>query len=347
MVRETPKIGNPNVVDAMKTAIRDLRDLKNPDLSPLPDDVRIDGKTCLVTGANSGLGRAAAIELARRGGNTILACRPGHAGTCDEIRRLSGSGAVELIEVDLSDLRSVHRCCDDLHRRGIRIDIALMNAGLMSRRSQETPQGYEVMFAVHFLANRVMIDRWLQDGVMRPSGQAGETPRIIFVASDSHRSAQVIDFDRFGAYTEHGITESMRRYAGSKLVLCTFATELSRRLNASDGVDVAVHALCPGGVATNIVKDAPRVLKPIANAWLRRFFQSPEEAIGPVVYLCCAEEAGSSTGMYLHMMHRKRVSPDASDPDNGARLWKASEPLVAKSRESHGGSVPPSETRRA
>ena len=335
MARETRRIGSGNVVNAMITAIRDLRNRKIPDVSPLPDDVRIDGKTCLVTGANSGLGRAAAIDLARRGGNMILACRPGHAETCDEIRRLSGSGAVELIEVDLSDLRSVHRCCDDLHRRGIRIDIALMNAGVMSRRSRETPQGFEVMFAVNFLASRVMIDRWLQDGVIRPSRRADETPRIIFVASDSHRSAQPIDFDRFGAYTEHGITESMRQYAGSKLVLCTFATELSRRLNPGESVDVAVHALCPGGVATNIGKDAPRVLKPIANAALRRFFQSPTEAIGPVVYLCCAAEAGSSTGMYLHMMHRKQVSPNASDPDNGARFWKASEALVVKSRQSH------------
>ena len=335
MDRETRKIGNGNVVSAMIKAISDLRNPKIPDVSPLPDDVRIDGKTCLVTGANSGLGRAAAIELARRGGNMILACRPGHTETCDEIRRLSGSGAVELIEVDLSDLRSVHRCCDDLHRRGIRIDIALMNAGVMSRRSRRTPQGYEVMFAVNFLASRVMIDRWLQDGVIRPSRRADETPRIIFVASDSHRSAQPIDFDRFGAYTEHGMSESMRQYAGSKLILCTFATELSRRLNASERVDVAVHALCPGGVATNIAKDGPALLKPIVNATLRRLFQSPEEAVGPVVYLCCAAEAGNTTGMYLHMMHRKRVSPNASDPDNGARLWKASEALVAKSRQSH------------
>ena len=335
MDRETPKIGNANVVSAMIVAIRDLRNPKIPDVSPLPDDVRIDGKTCLVTGANSGLGRAAAIELARRGGNMILACRPGHAETCDEIRRLSGSGAVELIEVDLSDLRSVHRCCDDLHRRGVRIDIALMNAGVMSRRSTKTPQGYEIMFAVNFLAPRVMIDRWLTDGVIRPSRRADETPRIVFVASDSHRSAQAVDFDRFGAYTEYGMTASMRHYAGSKLTLCTFATELSRRLNPSERVDVAVHAMCPGGVATNIVKDAPTLLKPILNAALRRFFQSPEEAIGPVVYLCCAGEAGSSTGMYLHMMHRKQVSPNASDPDNGARLWQASEALVAKSRESH------------
>ena len=334
MARETGKTGHDGVVGATIAAIRDLRNRKIPDISPVPGDVRIDGKTCLVTGANSGLGRAAAIDLARRGGNIILACRPGHTETCGEIKSASGSGSVDLIEVDLADLRSVHRFCDELSRRGVRIDIALLNAGLMSRRSRKTPQGYEIMFAVHFLSKRVMIDRLLKDGVIRPSSQAGGTPRIVIIASESHRSAKAIDFDRLGAYTEYGITESMGHYALSKLALCTYATELSRRLNPTEGIDVAVHVMCPGGVATNIARDAPVLLRPIINAVLRRFFQSPEEAIGPVVYLCCAEEAGNSTGMYLHLMHRKQVSPIASDPESGARLWTASEPMVARSRES-------------
>ena len=301
-----------------------------PDVSPVPDDVRIDGKTCLVTGANSGLGKAAAVELARRGGNVILACRPGHTETCSEIKRLSGSETVEMVEVDLADLQSVHRCCDILSKRRVRIDIALMNAGLMPRRSRRTPQGFEMMFAVHFLSKRVMIDRWLTDGVIRPSSDAGHTPRIVFIASESHRSSHAIDFDRFGAFTEYGIKDSLKHYGLSKLALCTFATELSRRLNPDDRVCVAVHAMCPGGVATNISRDTPILLKPIVSPALRYFFQTPQEAIGPIVYLCCAEAAGSTTGMYLHLMRRKQVSPAASDPDNGARLWKASEPLVAK-----------------
>ncbi len=334
MERESREIGDGSFVHALVRALRDLRNQKAPDVRPVPDDVRIDGKTCLVTGANSGLGRAAAVELARRGGNMILACRPGHAETCSEIKRLSGSTTVELIEVDLADLDSVHRFCDVLHERGIGIDIALMNAGLMPGTARMTPQGYEMMFAVHFLSSRVMIDRWLRDGVVRPSRGTGKTPRIVFITSESHRSSHAIDFERFGAFTEYGIRESLRAYGLSKLVLCTFATELSRRLNPAGSVEVAVHAMCPGGVATNIARHAPLLLKPIVNPVLRRLFQSPEQAAGPVVYLCCAEEAGNVTGMYLHMMQRKAVSRTASDPDNGARLWEASEALVAKSRES-------------
>ena len=301
-------------------------------MRPVPNDVRIDGKICLVTGANSGLGKAAAIELASRGGNMILACRPGHARISDEIRQLSGSESVQMMEVDLADLVSVHRFCDLLHRRQIRIDLALMNAGLMLRKARKTAQGYEEMFAVHFLSKRVMIDRWLQDGVIRSTGQAGDIPRIIFIASESHRSSHAIDFDHFGAFTPYGMKENLKYYGLSKLLLCMFATELSRRLNPGHNINVAVHAMCPGGVATNISRDTPLLLKPIISPLLRYFFQPPEKAIGPVIYLCCAKDARQTTGLYLHMMQRKSVSPTASDPENGTKLWDASNTLVAKSR---------------
>lgn len=321
------------VVNAISGAVRDFRNLKTPDLDPVPDDVRIDGKTCLVTGANSGLGRAAAIELARRGGDMILACRPGHDDTCDEIKEASGSESVEMVEVDLADIRSVHRCCDELQRSGVRIDIALMNAGLMTPTARETPQGYDTMFAVHFLSKRVMVDRWLKDGVIRPAGPGDELPRIVFVSSESHRSYEAIEFDHLGEYTEYGIKESMRHYGLSKLVLSTYATELSRRLNPGETTEVAVHALCPGGVSTKIARDAPALLKPIVNPALRLFFRSPEKAIAPIIYLCCAPEAGTSTGMYLHLMSRKQVSESAADSENGTKLWEASEAVVARNRD--------------
>ncbi len=302
-------------------------------MSPVPDDVRIDGKTCLVTGASSGLGKAAAVELAKRGGHMILACRPGHPETRGEIIRLSGSATVEMVEVDLADLASVHRFCDRMARQGIRTDIAVLNAGLMARKSRKTPQGYETMFAVHFLANRVMIDRWLRDGVIRPGDPARKIPRIVFVTSETHRSGHAIDFDRLGAYADYGMKESLKYYGFSKLVQCTFATELSRRLNPHLKVEVAVHAVCPGGMATNIAREAPSLLKPVLNGLFRRVFQSPEKAVEPVIYLCCAEEPGSATGIYLHLMERKSVSPAAADPENGIRLWEASEALLATSRE--------------
>ena len=338
----TGGLGDRGFVGALTAAVRDLRNPKAPDIEPVPDDVRIDGKTCLVTGANSGLGRAAAVELARRGGSVILACRPGHSTICDEVKRESGSAGVEQVEVDLADLRSVHRCCDELRDRGARIDIALMNAGLMTPTARRTAQGYDEMFAVHFLANRVMIDRWLSDGVVAPATSDGDPPRIVFVSSEAHRSSEAMDFSRLGAFAPYGMKDSMRHYGLSKLALCTYATELSRRLNPSsankdsDGrsheVQVAVHALCPGGVATGITRNSPAPLRPVIDAVLRRFFRSPAEAVEPITWLCCSPEAGSATSTYLHLMHRKQVSETAADPANGARLWDASQPVVTESR---------------
>lgn len=333
MKRRTKQMGDGSFIDAIIIAIRDLAQPKVSEVSPVPEHVRIDGKTCLLTGANSGLGKAVAAELARRGANMILACRPGHTKTCDEIKRLSGSENVEMMEVDLSDLRSVHRLCDSLSNRGIKIDIAVFNAGLALKKATKTPQGYETMFTVHFLSNRVMVDRWLKDGVICPSSQTGKTPRIIFVSSEAHRSSYTIDFDRLGEFTDYELGDGFKYYGISKLVSCMFATELSRRLNTGGKTEVAVHSMCPGGVATNISRETPWILKPIVNPLLRYFFQSPQEAIGPVIYLCCAEEAGTDTGIYLHLMQRKSVSPSALDGENGIRLWEASETLVANSRE--------------
>ena len=110
-----------------------------------------------------------------------------------------------------------------------------------------------------------------------------------------------------------------------------YATELSRRPNPDGVVEVAMHAICPGAIASNIARDAPVLLKPLVDPLLRHFLQSPEQAVALAVYLCCAEAAGSATGMQLHLMQRKSVLPAASDPENGARLREASARLVAKS----------------
>ena len=328
------RAGHTNLVNAIVAAVRDLRQPQESPVSAVPENLRLDGKTCLVTGANSGLGRATAIELARLGGHVILACRPGHEESRAEIMQLSGSTTVDMMEVDLADLASVHRLCDRLVQQGTQIDIAVLNAGLAARRSRRSEQGYELMFAVHFLSNRVMLDRWLRDGVVRPGGRGREIPRIVFITSESHRSAEPIDFDRLGTYVDYGIRGSLKQYGFSKLVQCTFARELSRRLNPGDEVELAVHAICPGGVATNIAREAPSLLKPLLNALFRRIFQSPQEAVAPVIYLCCAEAPGASTGMYLHMTQRTSVSARAADPESGRKLWEASERLVAKARDS-------------
>ncbi len=318
--------------DAVVTAIRNtLRD--RPVLDPVPASVRIEGKTCLVTGANRGLGKAVAIDLARRGGRVIMACRSGYPEAREEVKRQSGSDLVEMLRVDLSDLRSVHRLCDELRERSAAIDIAVLNAGLAALRARRTPQGFETMFAVHFLANRVMVHRWLKDGVLRPSGESGLTPRIVFVSSETHRSSEPIDFDTFGAFRAYqGAGKALQRYSYSKLHMCTYASELSRRLNPAGKatVEVAVHTVCPGAIATGIAREAPAILQPVIRPLMRLLFQSPEKAAQPVIYLSCSDEAAARTGIYLHMMVEKRMSELATDEASGAKLWESSGTLVER-----------------
>ncbi len=306
-------------------------------IGPLPDSVRIDGKVCLVTGANSGLGKAVAIDLARRGGRVVMACRSGHPEAGHEVSRRSGSSLVEMLKVDLADLDSVHELCDTLRQQGRRLDIIVLNAGLIPRRARRSPQGYEMMFAVHFLANRALIDRLLSDGLIQPSTNAEQRPRIVIVGSESHRSAGPIDFQTFGAFTDYGLRDSLKHYADSKLRLCTYAQELSRRLNSEGETRVAVNSLCPGAVRTGIVRDAPLLLRLLTWPVARLFFTEPEKAARPVIYLCCADEMGERTGVYLHVFSEKRPSPHARDEAAGTRLWELSEAMIDK--HAAGGSM--------
>ena len=311
----------------LRKAVRD-RAAERAEIEPLPPSVRIDGRTCLVTGANSGLGKAVAIDLARRGGHVLMACRSGHPDAGEDVQAASGADRVEMLRVDLSDIRSVHRLCDELRDRGTRIDIAVLNAGVMPRRARRTAQSFETMFAVHFLANRVLVDRWLKDGTVRPAARIEAAPRIVLVSSDAHRSAGPIDFDRFGEFTDYGVRDGIKHYGASKLVLCTYATELSRRLNREGEDHVVVHSLCPGPVNTAIAREAPLLLKPLVYPLMKLFFLPPAKAAAPVSYLCCAGDAGKRSGIYLHMLREKRPSGHATEPSNGARLWEASEALL-------------------
>jgi NAD(P)-dependent dehydrogenase (short-subunit alcohol dehydrogenase family) len=324
---EPTHLGHDNPVTATLTGILDRFGQKDR-IAGLEDSDRIDGKVCLVTGSSRGLGLAVAKQLAERGGHVIMACRSRIPEAGDEVKAASGSGEVEMLQVDLSDLDSVARLCDRLRDDGVRIDIAVLNAGLMPRRARRTPQGLEEMFAVHFLANRLLIARWLEDGVIAREGVGRSMPRIILVSSESHRSAEAIDFDRFGEFVEYGLSGGMAQYGGTKLHMSTFACELSRQLNPGGQVRVSVCALCPGPIDSSITREAPALVKPLLGAVTRVFFRSPEDAAEPVVYLACAPSIEGTSGRYMHMMADKAPSPLAADPEHGRRLWRESARLL-------------------
>ncbi|MBW2698510.1 MAG: SDR family NAD(P)-dependent oxidoreductase [Deltaproteobacteria bacterium] len=322
-------VGHHNAFSATLTGILDRFSSTGKIEGPGEDD-RLDGRSCLITGASSGLGKALAVELARRGAHVLMACRSGIPEAGEDVKRASGSQNVEMLPVDLADLDCVHGLADALRESGRKLDVVVLNAGLMPAKAYRTKQGFEVMFGVHFLANRLLIDRLLEDGVIVPRGarEGVSAPRIVFVSSESHRSASPIDFDRFGEFVDYGIRDGMAQYGRSKLHMCTLACELSRRLNPDDEVRVSVHALCPGPINSNITRDAPGLLKPVLDVVLGLAFQSPAKAAAPVVHLACSRSIEGETGLYLHMLRRKDPSPEAMDPRKGALLWEKSRKLL-------------------
>jgi NAD(P)-dependent dehydrogenase (short-subunit alcohol dehydrogenase family) len=327
-------VGHRGIASAITTALVDLAGRRDG-LPELDASVRLDGRTALVTGASSGLGKAVASELAARGARVLMACRSGIPEAGREVAAAAGGAVVEMLQVDLADLDSVAALADELERRGETLDLFVGNAGVVTRQAKKSRQGFELMFAVHYLANHLLLRRLLAggvipNGVFAANGCSGTAiPRVVFVSSETHRSSAGIDFANFGLWKDFGLGEALARYGDSKLALTTLAVELSRRLQTQAGPSVAVHSLCPGPIASGIARDAPAFLQPLVGPLMRLLFPSPAKAAVPVVYLGAAPELGGDSGWYLHGMQRKEPSPSALDGDAGARLWDAGEKLLA------------------
>jgi len=281
------------------------------------------GKTIVVTGSNSGIGKATAITLASMGAHVVMTARNAAKGAAAlaELRdRVAGTaGTAELVPLDLASFSSVRALADDLLARHPRIDVLVNNAGVVSSRRSETIEGFELTFGVnhlgHFLLTTLLLDR------LRRSAPS----RIITVASGAHRAARRgLDFDDLQSTHRYG---AMRAYAASKLANIHFARELARRL---DGTGVTSNALHPGFVSSNFARegDAGR-LGEIATSLLRPFAISPERGARTSVHLASSPDVEGVTGGYFYKGRPARTSKAAADDAAAARLWAASEELVS------------------
>jgi NAD(P)-dependent dehydrogenase (short-subunit alcohol dehydrogenase family) len=334
------KYNNP--FTATLTGIRDLFRKQLPAGELKPSD-RLDGKTVLVDGASSGLGFAIAVDVARRGARVIMACRSGIPGKGERVKKLTGNHDIHMLHVDFSDITSIKELVADLrspslfgegagggvcvpageHRGGI--DILICNAGIVPKQSRKTLQGLEEMFMVNYFSKFIFVNLLLEDNCFR--AQEPGIPRIIFVASESHRNPGKFEWDDFGKYRDYTIGRSIELYGYYKLLLTTFSVELSRRLNPGGEVNYSVFSMCPGPVNSNIAREAPKVFIPLLKLVFGIFFKSPAKAAIPVVYLASSNDEAGKPFDYLFLMSRKEVDEKASDPGNGKRLWDLSEDL--------------------
>jgi len=318
-------------VKATLTGIRDLFKKHIP-AGELKESDRLDGKRVVITGSSSGLGFATAVEMAQRGAEVIMAVRSGIPEKGDAVKAKSGSGKVSMIFVDLSDVDSIYSFADQLKEKYETIDILICNAAVVPKKSRKTPQGLEQMFMVNYFAKFLLVNRLLELDIFIKDD--ANTPRIIFVSSESHRNPKEFNTEGFGEYEDFKIGKVMELYGHYKLLMTTFANELSRKLNTDRITKYSVFALCPGPVNSNIAREAPKIFQPLLKLTFNIFFRSPAKACEPVVYLAASNDVEGKPIDYLFLMSRKEMDPKATNPKNGKKLWELSEYLQKKLADS-------------
>ncbi|MBL9018156.1 MAG: SDR family oxidoreductase [Myxococcales bacterium] len=270
------------------------------------------GKTYIVTGANTGIGKVTAKELARRGARVVLACRSKSKTepVIEEIKQETGNQQVDFVALDLSDLKSVRACAEQLLAKEPKIHGLINNAGLVAKRGAKTVDGYQMTFGTnhlgHYLLTRLLLDR------MKQTGEA----RIVNVASHSHYRAKDIDW---AAVTRANQTiVGMKEYEVSKLANVLFTKELARRLEGSKVTAYAVH---PGTVATDVWRRVPPPFRWIMKKWMI----TPEEGATSTLVCATDPDLAAQTGRYYTVGGKeKRPNKVADDTQLASALWTKS-----------------------
>lgn len=237
----------------------------------------LEGRRCVITGANTGVGRATAVALAARGARVVLACRSAEraAGVLEE---LAGTGAASFVELDLASLASVRRAAATIGAEPV--DVLVNNAGVAGARGL-TKDGFELAFGVNFLGHYLLTRSLL------PALAPGA--RVVHLSSGSHFRAGRLDLDaaRRRTATLTGVAE----YATSKLCVMLFHHELARRLAGAGVLSIAAD---PGDVASDAWRHVPWPVR----GWITRGMKPPSEGARTSVF-CATDPSVVSGGFYV------------------------------------------------
>ncbi len=272
------------------------------------ESARMAGRVVVVTGANAGIGRAAALALARMGARVGMVSRSRERGEAAraEVVRESGGAAVDLFLADLSAQAEVRRLASEVRERCGRLDVLVNNAAVYTRGRTLSPDGIELQFAVNHLAP-FLLTNLLMDLLERSA-----PARVVTVSSEAHRPARLNWDDLQGERRYRGL----RAYGTAKLGNLLFTRELARR---TAGTGVTANAVHPGVVGTELLFGGWAPLR-----LLRRFMRTPEQGARVVVRLASAPELEGVTGRYFRDEGEIRPSAAALDDDAARRLWRLS-----------------------
>jgi NAD(P)-dependent dehydrogenase (short-subunit alcohol dehydrogenase family) len=295
----------------------------------------VDGKTVVVTGANSGLGFEATRAFARKGAHVVMACRSVERGE-DAERRIrreeSGDlrGSLDVSALDLADLSSVRAFAEAFRAAHDQLHVLCNNAGVMAIPRRETENGFEMQFGVNHLGHFALTGNLLDQ--LR---ETSDETRIVTQSSGFHERGD-IDFQDLQSEESY---DKWDAYAQSKLANVLFAYELQRRLDAAsaDATSVACH---PGWAATNLQSKGPKMTGSTVRGWVMNamnalFAQSAEQGALPMLYAATAPEIEGGEyvgpGGLLNMRGPPEVQQSSEisyDQSRAERLWAVSEDLT-------------------
>ncbi|GAB1597674.1 retinol dehydrogenase 14-like [Argonauta hians] len=281
---------------------------------------KLNGKTVLITGANTGLGKHTALECAKRNARVIMACRnlEKAESAAREIRDATkdcGNSEVVVRQLDLSSFKSIRKFCAIINNEEPRLDVLVNNAGVYRCPSSCTEDGFEIHFGVnhlgHFLLTTLLLD------LLKKSAPS----RIVVLSSFLYKYAQ-INFEDINCKTNYNRTEA---YKSSKLANVWFCRELSKKL---EGSGVNVYCVDPGIVLTDIMRHTvPQFLRNF-DFISKLFFKTPIQGIQTIIYCILSEKLKSESGKYYSNCDQEALNGNGLNEEGAKKLWEISENAI-------------------
>lgn len=289
---------------------------------------RLDGKTAVITGCNTGIGKITAKDFFERGARVIMACRNTEKAseTANDIKTLCQNkenlGELVVEELDLSSLKSVRNCAKTLLEKEAKIDLLVNNAGIMACPEGKTEDGFETQFGTnhlgHFLFTLLLLPKICQS----------IPARIVTVSSMAHDRGTV-DFDDLN--WEKRKYSPVKAYGQSKLANVLFTKELARKLEENNINNVTAYSLHPGVIKTELGRHMKEVFGSfVLFAWglFQWALKTPEQGAQTTIYCSIDEKCAKESGLYYAECAVKTPSKEARNEENAKRLWDESLKLV-------------------
>lgn len=281
----------------------------------------------VVTGANTGIGKATAAGLAALGGRVVLVSRDGVRGEAAraEIAARAPGARVELVQGDLGSLATTRALAAELLARLPRIDALINNAGVWLSARQETPDGYETTFAVNHLAPFLLTNLLRERLAGSAPGRVVNVSSMVYARGRLHLDDLMVERRKYSG---------LAVYADSKLANVLFTRELARRWAGTGVTAVALH---PGVVRTDLTRGLPAVVGWLYKVLGRPFVKSPEQGARTSITCATAPGVEAQSGGFYASSRPQALKGPALDDAAASQLWEVSERLTGLSQGAHAG----------